>query len=985
MKKSIFLFGFAACFSFAAWAQPYRMEAHFSDGRSVNLGSSDYWSRFVTGYDNSQNPFISLSNGEEAVPFAYAADLDSIVICTGVDIPTIGAYIDTAAQYSYTRRLIADVAGADTLGLSSPGQNYTFFVASDEAWERFFKGESANPWGVTSYEELTDAQKEILFGSYVLDDSQWERRLSGGEMGEDVGTYFRTDPVGCYDMGVFTRYVPAASLPSGQDGHWDALIAQGGAYVGYPEGDAPAMLAFTRDFMDASGMTDLDCQYVLGGKGTDVASDEYTYIATRYPYGPVSLYVNGCVPARAVAKCLNGYVYEMWELTVPPGNMADELATQSDCSLFSSFLDRFTMPVAIGHTSDGSEVYRKVYFASEGSYDGSDYGKAGAYGLSHDSSGNAMPTLAFDPTWHHNTYSSGTFQQDMAAMFVPTDEALTEWWNSSMGQLVMDGLNDWSDVENSLLAELLNVHMKTSFTNSLPSNFSKILNDGNREQGIEESDVVRTILANNGVIYVVNKVYTPDVYISVVGPLLNVSDLTVMYRAVTCTGQTEINPGGYRTYLESRDSTFMFMIPTNTALLDYRDPVYWNPAWSSGDYRQISFEYDPSSTWVSGTGENYGVSATYQDVTNATSSTGSIGATKGTNLLKDILENCIIVMDGNTAGSVWFENKPGYFQTKGGAMVYIDGFNEGGKVYGGGNDYDTPASVETFYNQSQYTLASNQGLTGSDGNGVCLRLDQVVQPSRTSVLEALAAHSEFSEFYALLTGLDEVLASYEDEVGDDGEDDETSTGGMSDFLASISTNPDIALLYNPVYTYTGTSTYTRSQVISFLGDYNYTLFAPTNDAMAIAYEQGLPHWSDLMASGITDEGQRQICRKIMNFIRTHFQDTSVATDGTAGYHKSQAFNSDEGVFYELYFDPTNGVVYTLANADDQANLIDPETKAPASGNLSNIISRDYRLSAAATSDDATISSSAHVLIHAIDAPLFFSGDDNGNGIRDQFE
>lgn len=936
------------------------------------------------------------------------SDLDELLE-DGTSPEWLGSSIYSTLQergnFNYTLRLINDMPGYASI-LSRTGSR-TVFVANDDAWERFFRGESYNPWlnpGETmTYEDLTQAQKQWIMNNSMINAAYLIERLSttssngsfseGQAMRREAFTS-QEDTTKIYYGDQITNKLSGLRT---QNTHWDNILnTEDTLHLGYARNDEVLMVHFTDDLRENKGITDLDMSYIVGGKGTENATDAYADDLTNRPWASDEerenrTYIFTDPVIEQDITCQNGYIHVLGDVLVPPSNMADELEKQEDCSIFSSFLDRYTMPVVIGRTSNGKNIYRKVYFAASGSYDGSNYENAGSTGLSRDSSDNEMATLAFDPTWHHNTYSTETYQQNMAAMFVPTNEALTEWWNSSTGQLVMNGMSDWSEVENSLLRVLINVHMKTSFTNSLPSNFSRILNDGNREQGITESDVVRTILANNGVIYVVNKVYTPDSYISVMAPLHNVAELTVMQRAVTCTDQTTYIPDGYGTYLNSMESTFTFLIPENSALIDYRDPIYWNAAWATGDYRQISFEYNTTSTWASSTGTRFNVGATYQDVTDATSQSGTIEGTKGMNLLKDILENCIIVMDNNSAQSEWTSGNGGYYQTKGGAMVYIDRFAEGGHVYGGGNtdrasgEYD-PATVTVFYNQSAYNL---NGMTGSDGNGVSLQLDKVVQPSRTSVLDALQQHDEFSEFYNLLTGLDEVLATYEDATEDPGLDDEEGDGsetgtGMSTFLTAVNTNADTARLYNPVYNYTGTSTYTKSPVINFLGNYNYTLYAPTNEAMAEAYAQGLPHWSDLTVPGMTDGQQREICRKIMNFIRTHFQDTSIPTDGNAGYYKSQSFNSAEGVFYELYFDPAAGEVYTREQPSERAHLVDPTTKVPARENLSNIISRDYRFSAAATSDAATISSSAHVLIHAIDAPLFISALDN-NGIREQFE
>lgn len=933
---------------------------------------------------------------------------------------SIYSTLQERGNFNYTLRLINDMPGYASV-LSKTGSR-TVFVANDEAWERFFRGESRNPWlkpGETmTYEDLTPAQKRWIMNNSMINAAYLIERLSTTSTGSSFseGQALRREAFTSQEDTTKIYYgqqvTDKLSGLTTQNTHWGAILnREDTLHLGYARNDEAPIVHFTDDLRENKGMTDLDMSYVVGGRGTENENDAYAADLADRPWASAEerenrTYIFDDPVIEQDITCQNGYIHVLGDVLVPPSNMADELEKQEDCSLFSSFLDRFTMPVVIGHTANGKNIYRKVYFAAAGASAASstspaaigDYQleDAGSAGLTIDSAGNAMATIAFDPTWHHNTYSSETYQQNMAAMFVPTNAALQDWWNSATGQLVMNGKADWSEVENSLLNVLINVHMKNNFFNSLPSNFSRILNDGNREQGITESDVVRTILANNGVIYVVNKVYTPDSYISVMAPLHNVEELRVMSRAVRCTDQTTYIPDGYGTYLNSMESTFSFLIPTDAALTDYHDPIYYTAEMATNPsvYRQINFEYSTSSNWMSGNNERFNVSASYQDVNSANPDNGEISETKGENLLKDILENCIVVMDNNSAQSEWANSTGGYYQTKGGAMVYIDGFREGAHVYGGGNanlttgEYD-PATVEIFYNQSHYTL---NGMVGSDGNGVSMQLDKPVQPSRTSVLEALAAHPEFSEFYSLLTDFSTLLTEYAaagEEGGESGEEEgEGSTSGLSDFLNAVNTDGDTARLYNPIYTYTGTGSstnYSKGPVINFLGNYNYTLYAPTNEAMAAAYAAGLPHWADVFTPGLTAEQQREICRAIMNFIRAHFQDTSVSTDGEAGYYKSQSFNSEEGVFYELYFDPSSGVVYTREQPNDQAHLVDPTTKAPAAENLSNIITRDYRFSADPTSDNATISTSAHVLIHAIDAPLYISGDANNNGIRDQFE
>ena len=67
-------------------------------------------------------------------------------------------YLKDPANGNYTNmiRLIDDLDFATVLGKTG---SKTLFVADDEAFAEFYK---SNSWGVSSYDELTDAQKKLL-------------------------------------------------------------------------------------------------------------------------------------------------------------------------------------------------------------------------------------------------------------------------------------------------------------------------------------------------------------------------------------------------------------------------------------------------------------------------------------------------------------------------------------------------------------------------------------------------------------------------------------------------------------------------------------------------------------------------------------------------------------------------------------------------------------------------------------------------------
>ena len=76
-------------------------------------------------------------------------------------------------------RLIDDLNYAETLNRTG---SKTIFPANDEAFERFF---SDNEWGVSSYDQLTDAQKQQLLYSSMLDNAMLVGMLSNVRNGND--------------------------------------------------------------------------------------------------------------------------------------------------------------------------------------------------------------------------------------------------------------------------------------------------------------------------------------------------------------------------------------------------------------------------------------------------------------------------------------------------------------------------------------------------------------------------------------------------------------------------------------------------------------------------------------------------------------------------------------------------------------------------------------------------------------------------------
>ncbi len=846
--------------------------------------------------------------------------------------------LESRGNFNYTLRLINDLNYADVLRKTG---SRTVFVANDDAWNRFFQGGN-NPWNVTRYEDLSWAQKRWIMNSAMINAPYLGERLST-TTGDNSGMAMRrSNFTNVRDSIMVYAGAERQELPS--NSYWDKINQQDTVRLGYLDSDAPPMVHFVNDFRNNKQMLNSDMSFIMG--------DSYD------PNYEIYLFSDPVVEQDVT--CQNGYIHVLRDFLLPPSNMAEEMAKMSECSLFSSFLDRFTMPV-YAYSENGKSVFRKGYFSRNGDVN---------HAITADSSGVTQSQLLYDPSWQRNTFATGvSFQEDMSTIFVPTNEALDAWWNSAIGKLIMTGYDRWEDVPNSLLCDLVNNHMKTSFLGSLPSIFGKVLNDGNREQGIDKSHVVGSHLANNGVIYLVNKVYTPDSYISVMGPCMNpnVGNLQVMRWAVLNTDKTKYIPDGYGTYLKSMESSFSFVIPTDDALQDYVDPFY---VASDGSYQRIEFYV-----------ENNTAKATATIVDKDGTPSGKIttvATAKVSALLKDILDNCIIVMDKKD----W--TKGGYYKTKSGSYLNVSAFQKGATVISGGNvERNEKPEVITFYNQSDQILNGEQG---TDGNGVAMAVNTALQPTLNSVSELLKNYSEFDEFRELLAGSDEVLEAY--------------------FRETTSKYQDSLKLYQALYlpksgTAESAPPTSRDFKVSFLGNYNYTLYVPTNEAMKEAYRQGLPRWEDLDNLPKPDDDgtwaseeekkesiaqRKRISKEILNFLRFHFQDNSLYTDVSlssgGNNYKTQTFNESESVFYELNVkNSSNSLTVSSISSTSQEVL----SKANVLPTICNKTAREYLFNAGVgVSPTATgITSSSYLVLHAVDSPLFYSKMVNGK--REQFK
>ena len=574
----------------------------------------------------------------------------------------------------------------------------------------------------------------------------------------------------------------------------------------------------------------------------------------------------------------------------------------------------------------------------------------------------AAYVLPFDPGW--NNYSTGAAgedaSKDIAAMFVPTDEALQQFFLPGGGGEFL--INAFGKKPNTLenLAEnvdsipLQNVQqlignlMKSSFVATVPSKFGRVMDEANDPMGLS-LDVLNknsngsydVKIANNGVAYMLNTVFAPPSLIAVSAPVTLSSNMRIMNEAVN-DGKSRTTLAlnlNYYAYLLAMSANYAFFIPTDDAFERfYIDPAYLN----TDQPRALKFYYQNKSPYVYCSAWKYDPTTGIIGTTPA-DSIGRVSTDQFRTQFVDILNyNTVVLGDGETLGG----NK--YYKTKHGGAILFEN-----------NTVKSGAQIDGTAPVSQVTQVYNQA------NGMAYAIDHVIQPPHRSVLDVLQSDPRFSEFLELCTSfeMDSVMEF------------------ASDKLMEVNTVTKKRRM-DAYHTFAAKGGLTDN--VNYFNSYNYTVFAPDNEAMRKAYEKGLPTWSDIKViydqynerleqekegGRISEEVQAArdkalaMVEEINAFIRYHFQDNSVYVDNTI----------EEGIYPTACSD-TLGIreKLTITGGGNRMTVQDKrgqqiEVDATNTTKLTNQMARDYVL--AGTGRNRTISTSSFAVVHQISTPL----------------
>ncbi len=265
------------------------------------------------------------------------------------------------------------------------------------------------------------------------------------------------------------------------------------------------------------------------------------------------------------------------------------------------------------------------------------------------------------------------------------------------------------------------------------------------------------------------------------------------------------------------------------------------------------------------------------------------------NRLLDLLNSHIVV------GGV--ETGKGYYLTKGNVALKVTGSGNDMTVEGGGNIMlNEKVKVNRAYNQS---------------NGTTYFIDRPIQAPLQSVYKVLSQDSaKFHEFFTLLSGFPESTTS------------------------------------SPVIFVRRTNNYGIDFNVKFFNTFNYTVYAPTNEAIHQAImDTIIKPWDSRGAivgiNDITDPVQKgQEIAKLERFLRYHFQDNSVFIDGQAVSNKlyqsatlklddsPSSFGTFKNKYYRLTLNGSGDNLTLKTEANKTAHII------TTPGHY-NIMTRDY--------------------------------------------
>lgn len=930
-------------------------------------------------------------------------------------------------NFKNTVRLIEDLDYKDVLAKTG---SKTLFVASDEAYAKFFAGQTvfkkADGSPVRKYEDLSLAQKKRLLNNAMLNNAYVLEMMANCADGDKNLCLRQTGAASAVDS---VAWWGKASLPqiASEDmsfgDFWTRRLTGDKAGLYIPEdASSPLVTHFLEGQLREKNITHEDVSFLFNLKQGDAG-----YWANADSENRSYVYDAQIVDQDVV--CMNGYFHVLDKVLVAPSNMAEEIRNNGETNLFSRILDRFSTPYYNSRLTEdynalaatpADSVFERRYIAQRGPY-----GQISAVpGKDLLVINTNFPFLTFDPAWtEFKSADSEAKEKNMGAMFVPNDKVLADYFITGAGRVLMDRYaTKPNTMENlaynldqiplDIIQALVNNLMKPSFNETVPSKYLTIMNDA-RDQMFPVSDGYanvdaykaafdKTILANNGVVYVMNKVLSPADYASVIAPALYCSNTQIM-RSVVRADDNYIQGSTwssaplqkyFSTYLKAMQSRFSFFVPTDEGLgtYGYIDPatyvnrtgqLYWRWNYNSGkspggkrlpiDAVAYPFNVNDGQDIVNDKRKGNDYRSLYNDVLTTT-----YGEVKK-NLLIEMVNQHIVVHANNDTEGVRSGQK--IFLSREGAPVIVKNNIKGVgmQVSGGlqeqlgkeGKTYvsATPCTVTDVYDQS----AEKNGY----GNGMTYLLDRPMQPTTVTTYKAIE-QVDGSLFRELCEGATKELlqrAGFRDELIS-AEKSESDWNQVAQLYMVFLQGNAMGTAFNVP---------SGDKLVRFFNNYKYTVYVPTNAALEAEIANGLPTWESIddyleanlqtvpekpeEESGPDYEQYKTILAHnndvklkaqamvttLVNFLKYHFQDESIFVDNvnSSNHYMTAAIANDN--YVNIDFVQTPGKI-ALTDATGRTVNVNP--------NKCNIFARETHFNNAST--PRLIESSSYVVVHQLD-------------------
>ena len=714
-------------------------------------------------------------------------------------------------NYTTMLKLIDDLGQKEVL--SHTGSK-TLFAANDDAYKKWF---SKNDWGVGSYDKLSLAQKKLLLNNSMINNAYLIELLSNGRpQGEDKHpeegrTMRRITATSVYDS---VQIMKPSQMPSTEV--WAKFKDNGRSIPILKDATSAPMIHFLPAFMKINKFTNSDLDVLTNHQANDINE----------------AWVNGKQVTERDITCKNGYIQKVSEVIESSPNMAEIIHQHPQMSRWAELMDRFCAPY---YTAEGTKEYNRLFNNQDSVYVlryYSDYSAGGSNLTTPD--GRAITAkLPFDPGWNQYVSTSGdaNMNYDAGAMIVPTNEALSYWWDNG-GKDLKTEYGEIDSIPEATLAKLLKVNMLPVFTEAIPSKFEYVLNDAKQPIGITTADIESCFMGCNGVVYMTNKVFTPAEFQSVAYPALaHPTIMNVIYWAID-----QLN---FLPYLLSMDSKYSLILPTNNAMAWYVDPYTYGSEKDGMEAPNVlQFFYDPTRT-----SEEAKVRAYRYECTIDENGAITIDETKTRKEVtdRDVIKDCLKRLMDQLIIVGDIEDGHEYYKSKGGTPLRVFKDGQGRIAFAGGWQID--------HNNKPLSVNTKDIYEKNNGKSYIIE-DQMPLTTDQSVYLTLDGNENFSKFLYLM--------NYD----------------AADMLATTVTKNN----------YTAGMQKKFSKNLKLLDNYNYTIYVPTNSAIQELIDGGLlPTWEDYEAQTAEEWGSEEAAEEakaiikdiIVNFIRYHVQDHAV--------------------------------------------------------------------------------------------------------------